>query len=79
MRDYIKKRNLILSLCANEVDRLVTWYNPLPDPELNIPGEETISAWRAQAVSDKQWRELVRISWDSSPSIAAFLPHRYVI
>ena len=77
VKDYVKRRNLILQLLANEVERLTTWHNPLSQPELIIPGEETINAWRSQTIMEKQWRELVRLAWDIVPALAVFLPERF--
>ena len=79
VKDYIKKRNLILSLLANEIECLGSWHNPLSLPDLNIPGEETIAAWRNQTITDKQWREMTRLAWDISPALTVFLPERWVV
>ena len=64
---------------ANEVERLVTWYNPLSRSDLLIPGEDDITTWRAHTVSEKQYRELARLAWDISPELATFLPDRLVV
>ena len=61
---------------ANELERLVTWYNPLSRSDLLIPGEDDIATWRSQNVSEKQYRELARLAWDISPELALFLPDR---
>ena len=54
----------------------MTWYNPLSQSELFIPGDEPIGAWRNKTVSEKQWRENARIAWEISPALAVFMPHR---
>ena len=61
---------------ANEVERLVTWYNPLGRSDLLIPGEDDITTWRTHGVSEKQYREIARIAWDICPELAVFLPDR---
>lgn len=79
-KEYSKRRNLILSLLANEIEFLLTWYNPLACPEMLIPGEDTINAWRVQTVSqttERSTREMVKLAWDISPALAAYLPHRF--
>ncbi|CAH1801953.1 unnamed protein product [Owenia fusiformis] len=77
IKDYIRKRNLILDLLASEIERLVTWHNPLCLAELAIVGEETINAWRSKSVTEKQWREMARLAWEISPALAVFLPERF--
>ncbi len=77
IRDYMRKRNLILWLVANEVERMETWYNPLNQSELSIPTGDTIATWRSQGVSEKQWREIVNLAWEISPSLAVFMFWRY--
>uniref|UniRef100_T1J2J9 Thymidine kinase, cytosolic n=1 Tax=Strigamia maritima TaxID=126957 RepID=T1J2J9_STRMM len=77
VKDYMKKRNLILGLLAVEIEFLVTWHNPLTQPELHIPGEETIAAWRSQPVTERMWRDTVRLAWDISPILAVHLPSRF--
>lgn len=79
-KEYSKRRNLILSLLATEIEFLLAWHNPLSCPELVIPGEETIAAWRTQTVSqtaEKSLRDMVRVAWDVSPTLAVYLPHRF--
>ena len=77
IKDYIKKRNLILHLVANEVERLTTWYNPLGLSELAINDDNNIAVWKSQVVSEKQWREYAMFAWDISPQLAVFLPMRF--
>nr|XP_006818688.1 PREDICTED: phosphatidylinositol 4-kinase alpha-like [Saccoglossus kowalevskii] len=77
VKDYMKRRNFILSLLANEIDRLTTWTNPLGQQDLNLDGEDTIATWRAQMVSDRTWRDMVRLAWEISPYLACELPRRF--
>lgn len=79
-KEYSKRRNLILSLLATEIEFLIAWHNPMSCPELHIPGEDTISAWRNQTISqttERSTRELVKLAWDISPTLAIYLPHRF--
>jgi len=69
-------RLLVFRVQANEVERLVTWYNPLSQSDLLIPGEDDILTWRTHSVSEKQYRELARLAWDISPELAVYLPDR---
>ncbi|KAK5638099.1 hypothetical protein RI129_012394 [Pyrocoelia pectoralis] len=73
---YIKKRNLILELLAVEIEFLIVWHNPSSRPELQIPGEGNIAAWRAKTITDKQWQDYTRLAWDISPALAVYLPIR---
>ncbi|XP_043226058.1 phosphatidylinositol 4-kinase alpha-like isoform X2 [Amphibalanus amphitrite] len=77
VKDYIKKRNLILALLAAEIERLLTWHNPQNRAELHMAGEENMAAWRAQPISEKQWHDHVRLAWDISPTLAVMLPERF--
>jgi len=54
----------------------VTWYNPLARSDLLIPGEDDITTWRTQNITEKQYRDLARLAWDISPELAVFLPDR---
>lgn len=79
-KEYSKRRNLILSLLATEIEFLLAWHNPLSCSELTIPGEETISNWRTQTASqavEKSYRDIVRLAWEISPALAIHLPHRF--
>ncbi|KAF5285205.1 hypothetical protein FQR65_LT13320 [Abscondita terminalis] len=73
---YIKKRNLILELLAVEIEFLVVWHNPSSRPEMQIPGEGNIAAWRAKTITEKQWQDYTRLAWDISPVLAVYLPGR---
>lgn len=76
VKDYIRKRNLILDLLAVQIEFLTTWNNPSGKPELAIIGEDTITQWKNKAISDKSLRENTRLAWDISPILAVFLPVR---
>lgn len=79
-KDYSKRRNLILSLLATEIEFLLTWHNPMSQPELHIPGQDTVSAWRLQTLSqttERSIRELVKLAWEISPTLAVYIPHRF--
>ncbi|XP_066584253.1 phosphatidylinositol 4-kinase alpha isoform X2 [Prorops nasuta] len=75
VKDYIRKRNLILELLAVEIEMLLVWHNPSARPELALLGEANIAEWRAKAMNDK-WREYTRLAWEISPTLAVFLPIR---
>lgn len=76
VKEYIRKRNLILELLAQEIDIFTTWLNTLSAPELTLPAESTISTWRQMKNSEKTWRESVRLAWELSPNLAVYLPRR---
>lgn len=76
VKEYTKKRNLILELLAVEIEFLLIWHNPSSRPELQIPGEDNIAARRAKTVADRTWRDNARLAWDISPELAVFLPVR---
>ncbi|XP_053985852.1 phosphatidylinositol 4-kinase alpha isoform X1 [Hylaeus volcanicus] len=75
VKDYIKKRNLILELLAVEIEMLLVWRNPGGRQELALAGESSIAEWRAKGMNDK-WREYTRLAWQISPVLATFLPAR---
>lgn len=77
VKDYVRKRNLIMGLLAVEIEYLITWHNPMSNPDLHLPGEETISAWRSQPTTERAWRDIARLAWDISPTLAVFLPCRF--
>ncbi|BET02066.1 Phosphatidylinositol 4-kinase [Nesidiocoris tenuis] len=76
VKDYIKKRNLILDLLAVEIDLMITWFNPTARAELHFPGEEHIVNWKSKPVSEKVLRDTTRLAWDLSPALAVYLPVR---
>ncbi|XP_012059018.1 PREDICTED: phosphatidylinositol 4-kinase alpha [Atta cephalotes] len=75
VKDYIKKRNLILELLAVEIEMLLVWRNPSGRAELALQGEVSIADWRAKGMNDR-WREYTRLAWEISPVLAIFLPVR---
>ncbi|XP_065322836.1 phosphatidylinositol 4-kinase alpha-like isoform X1 [Gordionus sp. m RMFG-2023] len=76
-KEFMKKRNLLLTLLANEIERFCTWLNPLSNVNKVLPNEDTIVSWKSQTVSDKTWREMAKLAWSISPSLAVYLPLRF--
>ncbi|CAH2052445.1 unnamed protein product, partial [Iphiclides podalirius] len=78
VKDYVRKRNLILELMAVEIELLVTWHNPHARPEQAVPGEDNIATWRSKPNTERTWRDYAKHAWDISPALAVFLPERSV-
>ncbi|XP_022115075.1 phosphatidylinositol 4-kinase alpha isoform X2 [Pieris rapae] len=76
VKDYVRKRNLILELMAVEIEFLVTWHNPHSRPEQAIPGEDNITTWRSKPNTERTWRDYTKLAWEISPTLAVFLPER---
>ncbi|XP_012288489.1 phosphatidylinositol 4-kinase alpha [Orussus abietinus] len=75
VKNYLKKRNLILELLAVEIELLLVWRNPGDRQDLALPGEDSIAEWRSKAMNDR-WRDYTRLAWEISPVLVVFLPVR---
>jgi phosphatidylinositol 4-kinase len=76
LKDYIRKRNLILGLLSVEIEFLLTFSNALQTDQ-QIKGEETVNAWKGQSLTERTCKETVRLAWDISPVLAVYLPCRF--
>ncbi|XP_041457096.1 phosphatidylinositol 4-kinase alpha-like [Lytechinus variegatus] len=77
-KEYMKRRNLILALLVNEIERLCCWCNPLDNPEVKLPGEELVANWRVQTpTNERTWRDFAHLAWEVSPHLACQLPVRF--
>ena len=47
-RECIKRRGMLLYLLTEEIEHLITWYNPTAKPELMIADEVKLMAWHSQ-------------------------------
>ncbi|CAF0765748.1 unnamed protein product [Adineta ricciae] len=77
-RDLLKKRNLLLTLLAYEIERLETFHNPLGRPELQFDQDtqSTYTNWKLydmNGISNKAWQEYGRLAWFISPDLAISL------
>ncbi|XP_059147060.1 phosphatidylinositol 4-kinase alpha-like [Physella acuta] len=77
VKDYIRKRNIILCLVANTIDTLITIHNPLELAEQKLQDEELIYTWARHNLTDRQWRDIANYSWELSPTLAVYLPFRF--
>ncbi|XP_076062775.1 phosphatidylinositol 4-kinase III alpha isoform X2 [Oratosquilla oratoria] len=79
VKDYLKKRTLILSLLAVEIQMLKVWYQPLQPigGEMTSPQEEALIQWSSRAFNtSKAWSANVHLAWSISPALALNLPTR---
>lgn len=86
VKDYSKKRWLILSLLGVEIDMMTTWLSPLDADtpvSLGVMGKEEgkqltdVAKWREDVqnrTQPKQWKEIANHAWDISATLAVFLP-----
>ena len=76
-REHLKKRALILPLVKREIERLSAWRNPKDLSELRVPGEDSIAAIGNQfTLTEKIWRECVRMAWKLCPRLSINLAAR---
>ncbi|XP_011502431.1 PREDICTED: phosphatidylinositol 4-kinase alpha-like [Ceratosolen solmsi marchali] len=75
VKDYIRKRNIILELLVVEIELLLVWANPGGQQDFTVSGEQIIAKWRAES-KNGSYRECTRLAWEISPILAVFLPVR---
>lgn len=72
MTQHANRRDLLLTLLDNEVDRLRLWLNPLMDPAKgDVPS--------ARALAEGRLRQIARIAWSLSTAVAVHLPERFKV
>ncbi|CAB3991377.1 Phosphatidylinositol 4-kinase alpha [Paramuricea clavata] len=78
IKNLLRRRNLIMALVKREIDFLSTWHNTAADANLVFPGEEQLAKWSTQTTfTEKVWRDLVKLAWHISPSLAVHLCARF--
>jgi hypothetical protein len=79
IKNLLRRRNLIMALVKREIEFLSTWHNTAADPNLLFPGEDQLTKWSTQTTfTEKVWRDLVKLAWHISPSLAVHLCARLV-
>ena len=71
-----KQGTLLLVLLGSEMERLLSWYNPLGRSELPAPDVSDFLIGRDQ-FSKKDWADLVRIAWRVAPRLAIAFGARF--
>lgn len=79
IRDYYRKRNLLLYLISHELDHLYTFHNPFNLTNLSLDRIEVALGHLKleKEATEKHWVENVRCAWSVSPALAIFLPSRF--
>ncbi len=85
LKDYFKKRNLLLYLVSHELDHLYTFHNPFNLAALSLDRIDVVLGHlkipeRQEKIpekTEKQWIENVRCAWSVSPALAIHLPFRF--
>jgi hypothetical protein len=84
LKSVMRRRNLLLALVGNEIERLCVWYNPRATPDKQLPGETTVVQWRQSTLRDvrtegRLMRDSARIAWQISPALAVHLLARFKV
>lgn len=77
LKDFTKKRGLILYLLSHELDHLYTFYNPFNLTNLSLERIETATAHLKVSLNEKQWIDNVKVTWSINPALSVFLPNRF--
>jgi len=75
-RELNDQVGLLLMLVGHEIDRIVTWHNPLNRIRLHFDGQKEFSV-ACSAYVTAQWARLVKTAWRISPRLAFQLPSRF--
>jgi hypothetical protein len=76
LKSLHQMQQLILLLLGHEIDRYVTWANPLSRPERAFADTERHTARHRRATA-KDWRAHVSAAWRVSPRVALRLADRF--
>eukprot|EP00002_Diphylleia_rotans_P031994 TRINITY_DN6677_c0_g1_i2.p1 TRINITY_DN6677_c0_g1~~TRINITY_DN6677_c0_g1_i2.p1 ORF type:complete len:1668 (+),score=400.29 TRINITY_DN6677_c0_g1_i2:37-5040(+) len=68
------RKDLLLLLLQNEVDRLIVWYNPRGDPRKAVP---EVNFSDAEARFQRSCKTYVNTAWRFSQKLAVFLCQRF--
>ena len=77
LKEFSKKRGLILYLLSHELDHLYTFHNPFNLSNLSLDRIETATAHLKVALNEKQWIDNVKITWSVNPALSIFLLYRF--
>ncbi|CAO2398546.1 PhosphoInositide Four Kinase (PI-4 Kinase) [Caenorhabditis elegans] len=83
IKTWMKQRNMLMLLVANEIERLSAWLHPLAlaQEDCALDSEEFLRGAFTQAKAtggEKNiWREQAQLAWDISPELAIQLPSRF--
>ncbi|KAF8358748.1 hypothetical protein PRIPAC_93743, partial [Pristionchus pacificus] len=80
IKSYLRKRNMLLLLIGNEMDRLSAWLNPLG--EGTEEGMSAVEQWMKSTLGDsrteqKVLKDTAKLAWQISPEVAIALPSRF--
>lgn len=76
IKDCQRKCRLILGLLSFEIEYFLVFLNAL-QTEPQVEGENLISTWRAGNLTERYWKEIVKLAWEISPTLAVYLPCRF--
>uniref|UniRef100_A0A1I8F4F2 1-phosphatidylinositol 4-kinase n=1 Tax=Macrostomum lignano TaxID=282301 RepID=A0A1I8F4F2_9PLAT len=79
-KEYLRRRQLILLLVTNELERLITWCNPIARQDQAFPADKEAKLndfLSKQTLKQKELRAYAGLAWRVNPVLAVFLPLRF--